>query len=39
MEDIVILAKKIDDIKFVYRRRSVNDWVDKITKGSLFYCK
>lgn len=39
IEDIIMLAKLIDNIKFVYFRRSVNDLANKIAKGTLRYPK
>lgn len=33
-----MLIKKIDNIKFIYCKRSANKMTDKIVKESLMYC-
>lgn len=35
IEDIIMLARRVDNIKFVYYRRSANEMVDKIAKKTL----
>lgn len=33
-----MLAKEIDNIKFLYRRRSANELADRIVKEAIQYC-